>query len=268
MKHVDIPQGTRFGKLTVLRRSESKGHGPMFECVCACGKTAIVRSHGLRSGHHKSCGCEMTTRIREYTKLHTIRPPEQRRTHGVWKKMISRTTNTKNPSWSRYGGRGIICCDRWLSFDNFIEDMGIAPDGLSIDRIDNDGNYAPGNCRWATAKMQARNKSCTKRIIIDGEWKTIADLSDRTGITSDRLRRRLENGADASRLLDLRDMRGRRFEKIIEWNGQKKNMAEWARTFGIKDMTLRGRYRRGIRPPELFQFRIGRTARDLADADP
>jgi hypothetical protein len=79
-------------------------------------------------------------------------------TYYIWAAMIQRCTNPKNRDWRLYGARGITVCDRWRKFENFLADMGEKPDGLSIDRIDNDGNYEPGNCRWATALEQARNK--------------------------------------------------------------------------------------------------------------
>lgn len=150
--------GKRYARLVVLRRAENIDEQAGWLCQCDCGEVVTVRGNPLRSGRTRSCGCL----VRETTAA-------MNRTHGMsrtssewttWASMKQRCLNPKHPSWEHYGGRGIKVCDRWLeSFENFYADMGPKPSpDLSIDRIDNDGNYEPGNCRWADTKTQNNNR--------------------------------------------------------------------------------------------------------------
>ena len=117
----------------------------------------------------------------------------------VWRKMRDRCLNSNSGSWANYGGRGITICDRWSTFENFLADMGERPEGLSIDRIDNDGNYEPGNCRWATAKEQARNTRANVLYEYEGETLCVSEIAERSGVDRDLLSGRLGLGWSVER---------------------------------------------------------------------
>lgn len=153
--------GQRFGRLIALRPSTLKTvAGKRWECVCDCGGTTVTTSLKLRSGHTTSCGCYQreATALASRTHGHANRS----RTYRTWKEMRQRCLNPKSDKYQWYGGRGIQICERWASFENFLADMGERPIGKTIDRIDNDGHYELGNCRWATHKEQTRKQKAVK----------------------------------------------------------------------------------------------------------
>ncbi|MEV5950427.1 hypothetical protein [Streptomyces sp. NPDC051993] len=160
----------------------------------------------LITGTTVSCGCFSAQATSERSK----KLGTGTRVHFTWMSMISRTTNPNNHAYHRYGGRGIRVCDRWLAFPNFYADMSPTyQEDLSIDRIDNNGDYEPSNCRWATPKEQQRNKSSNRFIEWRGESRVLADWVDRTGISESTIRRRLERGWSVERALTATPRYGR-----------------------------------------------------------
>jgi len=191
--------GQVFGLWTVISFSHFAKTGgrqrPYWNCRCDCGNEGVVRGDILKNGGSKSCGC--------YRKDRSLIPlPEYsyeeayKRAKSIYKHMKQRCSNINETSFNNYGARGIKICNRWLqSFENFYEDMGPAPSNKhSIDRINNDGNYEPSNCRWATVAENNRNKRTTHFITYKNKTQCVTDWSNELGISSYALFARLRNG--------------------------------------------------------------------------
>ena len=183
MKKLNII-GEKYNKLLVIEEVEKQGKCRMFKCLCDCGKTTIVSMNNMRSCKIVSCGCHK----RDQTILRCT-THNQRHTHlyEIWKGIKQRCYNPKHRAYHNWGGRGIKVCDEWkdnfqafydwsyasgYTFENHKQDE---KRKLTLDRIDNDGNYEPSNCRWVTRKVQASNMRHTKLITINGETKCLAE---------------------------------------------------------------------------------------------
>lgn len=172
--------GHRYGRLVVLKQAPNKKHGVAWHCLCECGNGIIVYAAALRKGNTKSCGCfSRDVHEKSNTTHGCSRRNKYTKEYWAWAHMKDRCANSKNERWPHYGGRGIKVCDRWVKdFGTFLKDMGNAPSPKhSVDRINVNGNYEPGNCRWANHLQQANNKQTTKKIIYEGhEYNSMAEL--------------------------------------------------------------------------------------------
>ncbi len=185
MKNADLCAGHRFGRLTLIELTGCRNkRGVIWRCVCDCGSVKEANATDLRIGDVKSCGCLGAERIRALKYKHGMaKKGETVPEFWVWSEMHTRCENPKNKHYHRYGGRGISVCERWGEFGNFIADMGNRPGHeYSIDRMDNDGNYEPGNCRWTTASVQANNKGNNVLIAFSGRAQTAWEWAREYGI--------------------------------------------------------------------------------------
>lgn len=175
-----IANGARFGKLTVLRHDTTVRGVQFWQCRCDCGVVVIVRKTNLLH-RTRSCGCGHTKHGQSGTAY-----------YATWRHMVGRCTQPNRPEYKHYGGRGIKVCDGWLSFENFYADMGPRPfPNAEIERKDNNGNYEPGNCVWATRRQQMRNTRRVRRLTLNGITLSLPDWADKLGMTRHTLRTRL-----------------------------------------------------------------------------
>jgi len=187
-------QGFRFGKLTVIERDNtkgpaSKGRRVFWICMCDCGKIKSIRGHELSSGACKSCGCEQKRLLSERAKTHGM---TKTRAYRSWQSLKDRCENQNNSHYKSYGGRGISYCERWKSFESFFEDMGIPEKGMTLDRIDVNGNYTPENCRWADVVTQSNN--LRSNVLWRGEKMTIKNLAHISGVARTSLNKLIKKG--------------------------------------------------------------------------
>jgi hypothetical protein len=186
--------GQTFGELKVIAEDESTRHGVRWRCLCNhCGLETVVYANALTSGRQVSCGCVgHKNRLKKTTKHGHNTRSVRRSEYSIWSSMKDRCTNKNNPQYKDYGGRGIYVCPEWLdSYETFFEDMGPRPKDLTIERIDNDGPYAPWNCRWATHKEQQNNMRTNHNLTFNGKTLSIAEWAREIGVSSNTLYTRI-----------------------------------------------------------------------------
>ncbi len=184
----------RFGRLLVLLRGDNRGGRPWWLCRCDCGRELTVAASSLRTGNTRSCGCLAAETKRSMHLVHGHSAAGHlSATYTAWGNMVRRGQG--KAAREIYADRGITVCQRWLTFEHFLADMGERPSELhSIDRIDNDGNYEPSNCRWATRTEQNRNKRNNRRIAVDGVLLTVAEWAEKKGQPATMIHARLRRG--------------------------------------------------------------------------
>lgn len=178
-KYIDIA-GMKFGRLTAIDISCKKSGTYRWNCICDCGSKLSICGSKLRGKHTRSCGC--------ITRKHGL---SNDKTFMCWKSMKNRCYSKSFINYHNYGGRGIIVCDRWMTFENFIEDMGERPEGMSLDRINSLCNYEVGNCRWATTIQQANNVRTNNIIEVFNRKQTLHQWAREYSIMPATLNKRL-----------------------------------------------------------------------------
>lgn len=190
--------GQRFGRLVVLENLHTHAHGStLHRCICDCGNIVETPISYLKSGHTRSCGCLCRD-------VHTVHKLSKTRIYNIYAGMIDRCYRPNEPFYYRYGARGITVCEEWRNdfktFYAWAMQNGYN-DTLTIDRIDNDGNYEPSNCRWVTRAEQSRNTSRNKFFTLNGETKTISEWSRILGIPQTTLFRRIKQNRPLNEIL-------------------------------------------------------------------
>lgn len=167
------------------------------------------------------------------------------RMYNTWAQIKQRCTNPNNPQYLYYGGRGIVMCQRWMdSFEDFYADMGDRPEGMTLDRIDNNKGYEPNNVRWATKQEQARNRRCVVEVTHNGKRMFLHEWADSIGVSYEILKKRWQLGERPPKLLEPR--RGRAHDAPIKFKGKTKSPREWAEYLGVKYTTILYRAKHGL----------------------
>jgi hypothetical protein len=230
--------GQRFGRLTVVRQAEGRDRrgGLLWHCVCDCGGKKVAAAYNLRRGHVWSCGCLYRACAGESLS------PEA----STFYRAKGRCLNPDDPAFHHYGGRGIEF--RFESFAQFLAELGPRPLGMSLDRIDNDGHYEPGNVRWANWREQANNRRRNRRITAFGETRTLSEWARFTGLSGSLIRHRLDRGLSAERTFS--PVRRRR---PVTAFGKTMTVTEWSRVVGMPHQAICRRLNRGLTPEEALR---------------
>jgi hypothetical protein len=202
--------GIKFGRLTALNVDGYDNQGLIkWKCLCDCGNFISVSGPALKKGNTKSCGCIKKEKIAIVGKSNVTHGHTRRSDKGwtdiyaVWRSMKARCLNKNQKSYMYYGGRGIKICDRWAnSFENFLNDMGDKPLGMTIERKDGNGDYCPENCVWATVTEQNRNKSDSRKLTYKNEVMTIAEWTRKLGLKSHQVYDWINSGSTLEKLID------------------------------------------------------------------
>lgn len=198
-KLIDLT-GKRFGRLIVIERCENKHKAPYWKCKCDCGNVCVIQGRKLRDGITKSCGCLH----KEISKInHLTHGKSKHPLYSVWKGMKSRCNNKHIKCYKYYGEKGVSLCEDWNDFATFF-DWSINngyKHGLTIDRIDNNGNYCPENCRWVSIDIQQKNKSNCFYITYNGITMTASEWERATGVCRKTIIYRILHGATVKQAL-------------------------------------------------------------------
>lgn len=244
--------GERFGRLTVIKDSGRRTARKViiWDCICDCGNNKYVPTDYLTSGDTRSCGClfkEISRRPKNVRHGDATRSGKYARLYKTWISMKRRCDDPSDSNYKNYGGRGILVCDEWDTYENF-RDWALSngyDDSLTIDRIDVNGDYEPNNCRWADAVTQSNNRRSNHRLEYNGETHTIKEWSRITGLSDDTIGHRIKYGWTIEDTLTKAVRERRPSSMPIEYNGEVHTIAEWSRITGISYTALVQRFQKG-----------------------
>ena len=231
--------GHKYGRLTVTGRAENYRGNARWICTCECGsgKRVVALGNDLKRGKVKSCGCWNAEKIVRHGMSQT-------HVYHAWQGMIQRCENPKEKAFKHYGARGITVCEAWHDFEQFFHDMGSRPKGYSLDRIDNDGSYESGNCRWATTKQQLNNQRRNRIVELNGRKQTLMQWAEELGVDWYTLRSRIDRYSwtieDALTKPVGRSGHNRNVRRLTH-EGRTHTLAEWAKESGVGYEVLRKR---------------------------
>ena len=274
-KRIDYHEGYKFPntRLSFIKRTScDTRHRWKALFQCDCGKVTETKIDKVKGCRTTSCGCykkeidkqrRWSRRVgpfkRDPSKIYGKHFMSKSPEYKSWDKMIGRTCNLNSDSYNYYGGRGITVCDRWRhSFENFYRDMGPKPSPeYSIERIDVNGNYEPGNCRWVTSKEQARNKRNTIVVTYKGITRPLCDLCDEYGIPSRLLTSRSNLGWSFEKALTTPIDDGEKFSINIKgFEGVTNTLTDWCEILELSLLAVRGRIDRGMTPSEAVEHKV------------
>jgi hypothetical protein len=192
--------GKKFNRLTILEILNEIDTQGLLLCnaQCDCGNLVKISASLISRGKTKSCGCIRREKIKAVCETNKTHGKSRTQIYYLWRGIIKRCNKKSD---NRYGGRGISVCERWLKFENFYADMGEMPKNMSIERIDNNGNYEPSNCRWASDKEQSNNRSTNIKVEFNGEVMSLAQLSDKLKISRPTIYSRYQRGVRGNDLI-------------------------------------------------------------------
>lgn len=225
-KFIDL-KGKKFNRLVVIEKAYKKNNKTYWRCVCDCGKEVCVEAQKIRNGHTKSCGCYKLDITKKTNSTHKL---SNSRLYLVYRSMLRRCYYVKTQNYKYYGGRGIKVCDEWRKDFKAFHDWAMANGydenaefgKCTIDRIDNNGNYCPENCRWISIKEQCQNRTNTVYFAYNGETLTRQEWAKKLGIKEATIKRRMYDGWSIEETLSITPNHGNKI-KVIRRKKEKTN---------------------------------------------
>ena len=230
--------GNRYGRLVVVALSHKTRYGCQWLCKCDCGNEVVVGGVQLRNGRKRSCRCLEKERLRTYNENRKANAKYEKpsKLYNAWANMKYRCYNKDALEYSSYGGRGIRVCDEWIKFKPFEKwalENGYA-EGLTLDRIDVNGNYEPSNCRWIERSRQSRNKRDTIYVEYNGEKRPLIDLCEELGVSYSRAIWRIKNGkTDVTEILSREKLKFKLTEDGLKKLSQRSKVPYYLEKDGI-----------------------------------